>query len=96
MSYFQTVVNPSCLDLGVFQIRPSVFEVLAGERISLELLFAPDEIKDYSEDLVLICDNCQVKYFTIQGFKSFSESFVTEHKFLYPTSLKSKQKIRVN
>ncbi|CAK8688669.1 unnamed protein product [Clavelina lepadiformis] len=64
---FKTVVNPSCLDLGVFQIRPSVFEVLAGERISLELLFAPDEIKDYSEDLVLICDNCQVKYFTIQG-----------------------------
>jgi len=63
----QTVVNPSCLDLGVFQIRPAVFEVLAGQSANLELVFAPLETEKYSEELVIVCDNCQVKYFTING-----------------------------
>nr|CAB3238197.1 deleted in lung and esophageal cancer protein 1 [Phallusia mammillata] len=66
-SNFKTLVNPSCLDLGVFQIRPAVFEVLAGQTTALELIFSPGETDKYKEELVMVCDNCQVKEFTIQG-----------------------------
>nr|XP_026694559.1 deleted in lung and esophageal cancer protein 1 isoform X1 [Ciona intestinalis] len=64
---FKTVVNPSCLDLGVFQIRPAVFEVLASQVTTLELLFSPQQATTYKEELVIVCDNCQVQYVTIQG-----------------------------
>uniref|UniRef100_H2ZNY1 Deleted in lung and esophageal cancer protein 1 Ig-like domain-containing protein n=1 Tax=Ciona savignyi TaxID=51511 RepID=H2ZNY1_CIOSA len=64
---FKTVVNPSCLDLGLFQIRPSVFEVLAGQVATLEILFSPHEDTSFKEELVIVCDNCQVKYVTIEG-----------------------------
>ena len=64
---FQTVVNPACLDLGSFQIRPSVFEILAGRTVMIELIFTPEQVKKYQEELVVVCDNCQIMHFTLHG-----------------------------
>jgi len=61
------VVNPGCLDVGAFQIRPSVFEILAGKSALLEVIFSPEETKKYQEELVIVCDNCQIVHFKLLG-----------------------------
>lgn len=64
---FKTVVSPSVLDIGQFQIRPAVFELLAGQTAIVEVLFSPMEPKKYKEDILMVCDNCQLKEFTLEG-----------------------------
>uniref|UniRef100_H2ZNY0 MSP domain-containing protein n=1 Tax=Ciona savignyi TaxID=51511 RepID=H2ZNY0_CIOSA len=34
---------------------------------TLEILFSPHEDTSFKEELVIVCDNCQVKYVTIEG-----------------------------
>lgn len=64
---FKTVVSPGSLDVGVFQIQPAVFELLSGQTMVLELIFSPTNTEKYSEDLVIVCDNCQIQDLTIDG-----------------------------
>lgn len=66
-SNFKTVVNPAALEVGVFQIRPALFDVLSGQTVLLDLYFAPPGVGTYREEVLMICDNCQVKTFVIEG-----------------------------
>lgn len=60
-------MSPGTLDLGVFQIRPAVFELLAGQSMVIELIFSPSKSEKYAEDIVMVCDNCQLQHLTIEG-----------------------------
>lgn len=64
---FKTVVSPGYLDLGEFQIHPAVFELLASQTMVLRLAFSPGAAEKYSEELVMVCDNCQIQNLTIDG-----------------------------
>ncbi|XP_039261359.2 deleted in lung and esophageal cancer protein 1-like [Styela clava] len=64
---FKTVVSPGSLDVGVFRIQPAVFELLSGQTMVLELVFSPVDTENYKENLVIVCDNCQVQDLTIDG-----------------------------
>ena len=67
----QSVVGTSVL-ASPFEVRPTVFELLNNGSAQLEVLFAPTQLKSYSQQFAVVCDNCQVKYFTISGeLKSF-------------------------
>ena len=60
-------MNPAVLEVGNFQIKPAFFEINAGSIMTLEVVFTPHNEEDYSEEIVMVCDNCQVKYFTLEG-----------------------------
>ena len=53
--------------LTPFEVRPPVFELGTGERMVLEVLFAPTEVTTYEATLTSVCDNCHVKHFTLTG-----------------------------
>ncbi|XP_046844531.1 deleted in lung and esophageal cancer protein 1-like [Xenia sp. Carnegie-2017] len=54
------VMDPFCL-------KPSIFEVLEGHDVSIQLTFEPTSAKFYKHDIVIVCDNRQVKEHTVQG-----------------------------
>ena len=53
--------------MSPFDIRPAVFELAAGGVVYLEVMFSPQAVTSYSQELTMVCDNCQVKHFTITG-----------------------------
>lgn len=55
------------LSVPPFQIQPAYFEMEPGKLISLKLFFAPTDLKVYEEEFFILCDNCQIKKFTIRG-----------------------------
>ena len=61
--------------MAPFEVRPAVFELDRGQAVKLEVLFAPGDVKSYSEQMTMVCDNCHVKHFTITGriFKMMKE-----------------------
>ena len=67
----QTAVNPAVLEVGKFQIKPAFFEINPGSTVTLEVVFTPQNEESYSEQIVMVCDNCHVKYFTLEGMVLF-------------------------
>ena len=65
--YFQTVTATGAVTLPPFEIRPAVFELDRGATVTLEALFAPGDVKRYTEQMTMVCDNCHVKHLTITG-----------------------------
>ena len=63
----QTTVNTDCLRLSNFRIYPAAFYLSTDETFLLTILFSAMEAKRYLEEVVLVCDNCQVKPIKIQG-----------------------------
>ena len=35
--------------------------------IVMDIVFQPPQVKSYSVDMCMVCDNCNVKHFTIKG-----------------------------
>ncbi|CAH1788302.1 unnamed protein product [Owenia fusiformis] len=64
---FKTIVSPGAAAIGPFEVRPAVFQLNHGDCMVLEVIFRPGAIDTYSEQLAMVCDNCQVQYFTLQG-----------------------------
>ncbi|XP_074658571.1 deleted in lung and esophageal cancer protein 1-like isoform X2 [Tubulanus polymorphus] len=64
---FKTAVNPECLQVAPFSISPSVFDLKSGESTLLEVVFQPTGIETYQRNICMICDNCQVRNYTIRG-----------------------------
>jgi len=76
---FKTAVNPAVLEVGKFQIKPAFFEINPGSTVTLEVVFTPQNEESYSEQIVMVCDNCHVKYFTLEGHgETASVSLVTD------------------
>ena len=55
------------IDINPFVIRPAEFQLMSGDSIDLEVLFTPEGSEEYKRKFVMVCDNCQVKIFTITG-----------------------------
>ncbi|XP_028403887.1 deleted in lung and esophageal cancer protein 1-like isoform X2 [Dendronephthya gigantea] len=66
-SWKWSLANPGYLALEPFCVQPAMFQLLEGEEILLKLTFQPVSAKYYKHEIYMVCDNCQVKRFTIQG-----------------------------
>ncbi|XP_074623643.1 deleted in lung and esophageal cancer protein 1-like isoform X1 [Acropora palmata] len=71
-SWPSTKVEWTSQDLGCvlaepFELKPAMFKLAAGETTTIEITFCPLSAKYFQEEVVLICDNCQVKEYTIEG-----------------------------
>ncbi|KXZ45748.1 hypothetical protein GPECTOR_51g734 [Gonium pectorale] len=53
--------------VGPFKIWPLCFEMASNEEIALNIEYEPTDWGNSEERLVLVCDNCQVKTFTVLG-----------------------------
>ncbi|GLC49027.1 hypothetical protein PLESTB_000174500 [Pleodorina starrii] len=53
--------------VGPFKIWPLYFEMASEEEIAINVSYEPTEWGSNDERLVLVCDNCQVKTFTLLG-----------------------------
>lgn len=71
-SYFnniclQSSVNPALLDAQPFQIRPAIFELGHKETTLIEVIFRPNSLGESSDEVLMLCDNCHMKEFTVTG-----------------------------
>ena len=66
-SPLQTCSDYDAIDINPFVIRPAEFQLQSGDSIDLEVLFTPEGSEEYKRKFVMVCDNCQVKIFTISG-----------------------------
>ncbi|GIM02972.1 hypothetical protein Vretimale_7763, partial [Volvox reticuliferus] len=53
--------------IGPFKIWPLYFEMASNEEIAINVSYEPIEWGSNDERLVIVCDNCQVKTFTLLG-----------------------------
>ena len=50
-----------------FDIRPAVLEIAKDDTVVMDIVFQPPQVKSYSVDMCMVCDNCNVKHFSIKG-----------------------------
>ena len=43
-------------------IRPAVLEIAKDDTVVMDIVFQPPQVKSYSVDMCLVCDNCNVKH----------------------------------
>ena len=78
---FQSVVRNGSVSLPPFIVRPSVLELMKGESGVIEVIFSPPSVKSYKQEMTLVCDNCHVQHFTLEGTSpfSFTYKYVSKH-----------------
>ena len=54
------------------------------DTVVMDIVFQPPQVKSYSVDMCLVCDNCNVKHFTIKG-KYYCEPYSC-HGYSIPAS----------
>lgn len=64
---FKSVVRNGNVPIPPFEIRPSVLEIGPNQTGFIEVVFQPPAVKTYSVDMCMVCDNCNVKHFTLKG-----------------------------
>ena len=66
-----------------FEVRPPYFQLGKGESSVIEILFVPNAKETYQESIVMVCDNCHVKYFNITGKCSyhFTRKFYSQNLY---------------
>ncbi|XP_078460182.1 deleted in lung and esophageal cancer protein 1-like [Lampetra planeri] len=64
---FRSVVSVGAVSLPPFEVQPVFFELLPGEATILEVTFSPTTLGTFTQEFTVVCDNCQVKHFTIAG-----------------------------
>ena len=64
----QSVVHDNGnLPIPPFDIRPAVLEIAKDDTVVMDIEFQPPQVKSYSVDMCMVCDNCNVKHFSIKG-----------------------------
>ncbi|XP_073236262.1 deleted in lung and esophageal cancer protein 1-like isoform X3 [Porites lutea] len=59
--------NPGSIVAELFELKPAIFKLNAGDVATLEITFCPTSAKFFQEEIVFICDNCHVKEFSLEG-----------------------------
>ena len=54
-----------CITILPFEIAPTEFELKNGENVDIQVKFSPQSVGTHSRQFVMVCDNCQVKVFTV-------------------------------
>lgn len=55
------------VDIQPFRIRPTAFELGKGDSVELVVEYMPSATGKASRDFVMVCDNCEVKHFAVEG-----------------------------
>nr|XP_006817129.1 PREDICTED: LOW QUALITY PROTEIN: deleted in lung and esophageal cancer protein 1-like [Saccoglossus kowalevskii] len=63
--HFRALSN--VVDLPPFHVRPAMFELPANQATIIEVVFKPSFVKTFTQEITVICDNCQVQHFTLKG-----------------------------
>lgn len=63
----QSVVTNGSVKIAPFDVRPSILELMKGDTGVLEVVFAPQSVRSYTQEITIVCDNCHVKHFTLKG-----------------------------
>ena len=50
------------------------------DTVVMDIVFQPPQVKSYSVDMCMVCDNCNVKHFSIKG-KYYCEPYTGMRKF---------------
>ncbi|XP_026871989.2 deleted in lung and esophageal cancer protein 1 isoform X2 [Electrophorus electricus] len=66
-SSLRSAVKAVFAEQAPFAIGPSLFALLPGQTAVMEVFFLPTAAESYAHSFTIVCDNCQVKDFTIQG-----------------------------
>ncbi|KAB0365497.1 hypothetical protein FD754_009653 [Muntiacus muntjak] len=61
------VVTIGFVEQPPFGILPSVFELVPGQAIFMEVLFLPTSLGKAEQTFVIVCDNCQIKELVTTG-----------------------------
>ncbi|XP_063421465.1 deleted in lung and esophageal cancer protein 1-like isoform X2 [Mytilus trossulus] len=62
-----SVVTNGAVAMPPFNVRPSVVELMKGESGVIEVIFSPKSVRSFTQEMTLICDNCNVSHFMLQG-----------------------------
>ena len=65
--FIQSVVTNGSVKIPPFEVRPSILELMKGDTGVLEVVFAPHAVRSFTQEITIVCDNCQVKHFTLKG-----------------------------
>ena len=60
-------MSSSSINIQPFEVRPTTLEMQPGQSSIVEVVFCPVAEEDYKESFTWICDNSQVKHFTVVG-----------------------------
>ena len=41
--------------------------IVSHDTVVMDIVFQPPQVKSYSVDMCMVCDNCDVKHFSIKG-----------------------------
>ena len=55
------------IDIAPFVVTPAEFELKPGDAVSVDVDFVPEENGEARREFVMVCDNRQVKMFTVVG-----------------------------
>ncbi|XP_071158552.1 deleted in lung and esophageal cancer protein 1-like isoform X2 [Mytilus edulis] len=64
---FKSVVTNGAVAMPPFNVRPSVVELMKGESGVIEVIFSPKSVRSFTQEMTLVCDNCNVSHFMLQG-----------------------------
>uniref|UniRef100_A0A8W8MX88 Deleted in lung and esophageal cancer protein 1 n=1 Tax=Magallana gigas TaxID=29159 RepID=A0A8W8MX88_MAGGI len=70
---FKSVVTNGSVKIAPFDVRPSILELMKGDTGVLEVVFAPQSVRSYTQEITIVCDNCHVKHFTLRGIAQMAE-----------------------
>ncbi|XP_017573141.2 deleted in lung and esophageal cancer protein 1 isoform X1 [Pygocentrus nattereri] len=66
-SSLRSAVKASFTEHPPFAVSPSLFALLPGQAVVMEVIFFPAAAEVCAQSFTVVCDNCHVKDFTIQG-----------------------------
>ncbi|XP_030053791.1 deleted in lung and esophageal cancer protein 1 [Microcaecilia unicolor] len=64
---FRNVTDAKFVEQGPFGIRPTLFQLYPGQATLLEIVFFPSSVGYFEQTFAFVCDNCQIKDFTVTG-----------------------------
>jgi hypothetical protein len=63
---FQSIAGGGAVSLTApFEVRPTVLELPRGATGIIEVMFSPPSVRQYTQEMTMVCDNCQVRHFMI-------------------------------
>ena len=80
------MVHNGNVPIPPFDIRPAVLENAKDDTVVMDIVFQPPQVKSYSVDMCMVCDNCNVKHFTIKGKYYCEPWWYSCHGYSIPAS----------
>ncbi|EDO45789.1 predicted protein [Nematostella vectensis] len=66
-SFKWTLEDPGSVNVNPFEIEPAMFQLRKGESTTIKITFSPYAATFFKQEIAMVCDNCQVKSFSVEG-----------------------------